>query len=479
MTVNHKQQSDASSFEALSLAAPINSALADLKYTQLTGAQTAALPHLLKGKDAAVKAKTGSGKTLAFSISLLQGLLDQSSDSTIENLNNKSSVYGLVLCPTRELAQQVAEQIRLLAKHIPNTKISSFVGGVAIGPQIASLVHTPDIVVGTPGRVMDLIRKGKLNVEHVQKLVLDEADRILDMGFSDQMEWILNALPKQRHSMLFSATYGGAIERLTKQYLKQAAIVEVEQTQQHSQISQLAYVLQDNRLEQGVSAVLTHHQPQSCMIFCQTKIQTQNLCDELQHLGFSALTIHGDLTQFERQRVLTQFALKCCNVLVATDVAARGLDLEQVELVINAQIADSSETHTHRVGRTGRAEHSGTAITLIEENQKAALERISHETESQIPIKHIQALRFHANRIVLPEHECVMVDGGKKQKISKGDLLGALIKQAEVPKEDIGKMQVTHDKCYIAIKQRSVKKCLAHFRENRVKGKSLRARKLK
>lgn len=479
MTLNDTQQNEASSFQSLNLRLPINKALADLKYSQLSSAQTAALPYILQGKDTAVKAKTGSGKTLAFSISLLQGLLEQSDNMVQKSTSTKSGIYGLVLCPTRELAQQVAEQIRLLAKHIPNTKISSFVGGVAIGPQIASLVHTPDIVVGTPGRIMDLIRKGKLNVENVQKLVLDEADRILDMGFSDQMEWILKALPKQRHSMLFSATYGGAIERLTKQYLRQAAIVEVEQTQQHSQISQLAYVLQDNLLEQGVSAVLTHHQPKSCMIFCQTKIQTQSLCNELQHLGFSALTIHGDLTQFERQRVLTQFALQCCNVLVATDVAARGLDLEQVELVINAQIADSSETHTHRIGRTGRAEHTGTAITLIEESQKAALERITHETESKIPIKHIQALRFHVNRIVLPGHECVMVDGGKKQKISKGDLLGALIKQAEVPKEDIGKMQVTHDKCYIAIKQRSVKKTLQHFREHRVKGKSLRARKLK
>lgn len=464
--------SEAMPFVSLDLAPELQSALADLNYVNLTVAQQACLPTLLSGQDTAVKAKTGSGKTLAFGLTLLQNLI-------AAQASGHSGCYALVLCPTRELAQQVAEQLRLLAKHYANTKILTLVGGISIGPQIASLVHAPSIVVGTPGRVMDLIGKNKLDVSAVQTLVLDEADRILDMGFADQMGWILNALPSPRHSMLFSATFGSAIERLTKQYLHKAAIIEVEDKQQHTQITQMAYQIQDERAVYAVSALLTHYQPQSCMVFCQTKHDTQSLNDDLLKQGFSVHTIHGDLTQAQRQQVLTQFALKTCNILVATDVAARGLDLDQVDLVINAQLADSAETHTHRVGRTGRAEQTGTAITLIKDSQQKAIAKIAEDTNSHIPVKHIQALRFHANRIVLPAHECIAVDGGKKQKISKGDLLGALIKQAEIAKEDIGKMQITHDKAYIAIKQRSVKRALNHFRENKVKGKNLRARKLK
>ncbi len=459
-------------FTSLDLAPALQQALVDLKYVQLTQTQQACLPVLLSGKDVAVQAKTGSGKTLAFGLTLLNALVGAQEQG-------HSGVYSLVICPTRELAQQVAEQLRFLAKQHANTKILTLVGGVAIGPQIASLVHAPSVVVGTPGRVMDLIRKNKLDVSNVKSLVLDEADRILDMGFSDQMSWILAALPRERQSMLFSATFSNAIESLTNEYLHKAAIIEVEDKQQHSQITQLAYVLQDDRDVYGVSAVLTHHQPNSCMVFCQTKHQTQGLADALFEMGFNAQAIHGDLTQAQRQQVLTQFAIKSCNLLIATDVAARGLDLDQVDLVINAQIADSAEIHTHRVGRTGRAEQTGTAITLVKDDEVKALAQIAQDTNSHIPIKHIQALRFHANRIVLPEHECVMVDGGKKQKISKGDLLGALIKQAEIPKEDIGKMQITHDKAYIAIKLRSVKRVLGFFRDNKVKGKSLRARKLK
>jgi len=459
-------------FSTLALAPALQGALRELNYTTLTATQQACVPALLAGKDAAVKAKTGTGKTLAFGITILNELI-------ADQANGHSGVHSLVLCPTRELAQQVAEQLRLLAKQHANTKILTLVGGVSIGPQIGSLVHAPSVVVGTPGRVMDLIRKDKLDVSGVKCLVLDEADRILDMGFTDQMSWILGALPKQKHSMLFSATFGGAIQKLTQQYLHKADIIEIEDNRQHTQISQLAYTLQDDRMVYAVAAVLTHHQPNSCMVFCQTKQQTQELADDLHEKGFNVHAIHGDLTQAQRQQVLTQFAIKTSNLLIATDVAARGLDLDQVDLIINAEIADSAETHTHRVGRTGRAEQTGTAITLVFDHQLKALAKIAEDTNSHIPIKHIQALRFHANRIVLPTHECIMVDGGKKQKVSKGDLLGALIKQAEIAKEDIGKMQITHDKAYIAIKQRSVKHALAFFREKRVKGKNLRARKLR
>ncbi len=461
-----------SSFSELKLPEEIQQALIDLKYSEQTLTQQESLPALLSGQDVAVKAKTGSGKTLAFGITLFNSMIEA-------HRNGHTGLYAMVLCPTRELAQQVAEQLRLLAKHYANTKILTLVGGVPIGAQVSSLVHTPSIVVGTPGRMMDLISRKHLDVSTMQSLVLDEADRMLDMGFSDQVDWILNGLPKKRQTMLFSATFGGAIEKITKQYLKQAKIVEVEENQAHASITQLAYQIQDNRTEYAVAGLLSHYQPQSAMVFCQTKHETQALADELAHMGFIVQAIHGDLAQSDRQQVLAQFALQTCNVLVATDVAARGLDLEQVDLVINSSLADSSDIHTHRIGRTGRAEKTGTAITLIFEHQKNALSKIEEDTKSHIPVKHIQAIRFHANRIVFPTHECVLVAGGKKQKISKGDILGALTKQAEIAGSDIGKMLITRDKSYIAVKQRSVKRALGYFRENKVKGKSLRARRLK
>ncbi len=459
-------------FNELNLAPQLTMALSELSIEELTEAQQACLPHIINGEDAAVRAKTGSGKTFAFGLALLQGLIGTEKDS-------HSGLFGLVLCPTRELANQVSEQLRLLAKFHSNTKISTFVGGVAIGPQIASLVHTPSIVVGTPGRVMDLISKEALNISNVKCLVLDEADRMLDMGFADQMEWVLKQLPKQKQSLLFSATFEGKIEQLSRRYLKQAKVIEVDTNTQHSNISQIAYVIQNERRHYAAAAVLTHYQSPSCIIFCQTKQDTQSLADELYQMGFIAKAMHGDLTQQERQQVLTQFSLSTLNILVATDVAARGLDLEQVDLVINAYLADSADIHTHRIGRTGRSNQKGLAVTLIKESQEKLLKEIAASTHSSIQVKHSQSLRFHANRIIEPEHQCIMIDGGKKQKISKGDLIGALIKKGELPKDDIGKINVTHDKSYMAIKIRSVKRALAFLRENKVKGKQLRARRLK
>lgn len=467
----HKENATEVAFSSLDLAPELLQALDALAITTQTETQQACLPALLSGKDAAVKAKTGSGKTFAFGLTLLNQL--------IANEGADRNTFALVLCPTRELAQQVAEQIRLLLKFHANTKVLTLVGGVPIGAQINSLVHIPDVVVGTPGRVLDLMLKQKLSLEHIKVLVLDEADRMLDMGFSDQVQSILQALPKAKQSMLFSATFGGAIEKLSAQYLNDAQIIEVADNSESIQIVQRAYELQDERVMYAVAAVLSTEQAQSCMIFCQTKQGCRELAHALVEKGFAASALHGDLTQSERDQVLMQFACEACNVLVATDVAARGIDLTQVDLVINANIADSPQTHTHRVGRTGRADKSGLAITLVTSKQKQAIEYIAEQTNTHIPVKGAQTLRFHANRVVLPAVDCVLVHAGKKLKISKGDLLGALIKQAELPKEDIGRMFVTRDNSYIAIKKRSTKRALAHFREHRVKGKQLRARKLK
>lgn len=460
------------SFKDYELPKEVHKALEDMGFNEPTSTQKACLPALLKHNDIAIKAKTGSGKTVAFGISLFNRMIPAQKEG-------HSGVFAMILCPSRELVMQVAEQIRLLAKHHANTKVLTLFGGVPIHKQIASLVHTPSIVVGTPGRVMDLLDRHKLDVSTLEMLVLDEADRMLDMGFSDQMTSILKVLPSARQTLLFSATYSQGIEKITNKYLTSPIIIEVEDPQHTANISQLAYVIQDNRVEYAISAILSHYQPTSTIVFCQTKQETLELAEELAAKGFVAHALNGDLTQGERQQVITQFSIQTTNVLVATDVAARGLDLEQVDLVINASLSDSSATHTHRIGRTGRADKKGTAITLIFDHQENVIKKISDETQRDIPIKHIQALRFHANRIVLPAHECILITSGKKQKISKGDILGALTKKAEIVAQDIGKMVVLRDQSFIAIKQRSVKRALSYFRENKVKGKSLRARRLR
>lgn len=459
-------------FKSLQLNSSLLEALEALDIRVATATQEACLPIALEGRNIVVKAKTGSGKTFAFGIPIANALMNRANELS-------SSSFALVLCPTRELAQQVADNLRLLFKHFANVKVSALFGGVAIGPQIASLVHAPDIIVGTPGRIMDLVRKGHLDLSNIEKFVLDEADRMLDMGFADQMEYIFRALPNAPQTMLFSATYAQQMESFTQQHLPNASIVSLDNETANLQITQLAYKMHDQRLDYAVSALLSQFQPKSCIVFCMTKKDTQQLYEALASNGIRAQAIHGDLTQWQREQVLIQFTLQTVNVLVATDVAARGLDIPQVDLVINASLAESAEIHTHRIGRTGRSEKQGLAITLFQSNQSTAVERLQEDTQASISIKHAQSLRFHANRVVLPSHECILVDGGKKQKISKGDLLGALTKQAEIVSEDIGKMLVGAEKSYIAIKQRSVKRALTHFREKRVKGKKLKARKLR
>lgn len=461
------------SFAKLGLITELNEALESANYTQMTETQAACLPDVLAGKDIAVQAKTGSGKTLAFALGLL---------SKIEV--NAKNPQALIMCPTRELAEQVAEQIRLLAKRMSNLKVVSLVGGMPMGPQIVSLRYGANVVVGTPGRIMDHIGKRTLSLKKVNTFVLDEADRMLDMGFEDEMKVVMHnlsqtALAATRQTLLFSATYPEQIQSITKQYQRDAKIIKVEEDKQQAPtIEQQAYRINSEHRTQAVAALLTHHQIESTIVFCRTRRETKELSDELYQMGFKALGLHGDLEQSERSQVLARFSNKTVSVLVATDVAARGLDIERVDLVINHRVGEDIDTHTHRIGRTGRAEEKGLAITLIDQAEEDKLDEIAAKTDATIKKLNIQTVRFHANRIKQPEYVCIAVDGGKRDKLRPGDILGALTKEAEIPGADIGKISISARHAYIAIKERSVKRALAQFRERRIKGKRFKARKL-
>jgi ATP-independent RNA helicase DbpA len=434
---------------------------------QLSPIQAQSLPDALQGKDVIGQAQTGSGKTLCFVIPALE---------MIEVSNFSTQV--LMLCPTRELADQVAEQCRLAAKEIGNVKVTTLCGGQPMGPQIQSLKHSPHIIVGTPGRVMDHVEKRRIDLSNIKLRVLDEADRMLDMGFEDDLRVIFGQMPSRVQTLLFSATFTEQIERVANQYLSNPVTCKVEAQDSKPAITQLGYSVLAHTRTQALKAVLTHYQPKNAIVFCNRKVQVTEVVEALQEDGFSAAGLQGDMEQIARTAVLMQFASDALQVLVATDVAARGLDIDDVACVINYTVSEEPETHIHRIGRTARAGAKGMAVTLVSDEEEHFLRKIEVLQESDIPLKGAQSLRFHKNKITQPEFTCISLSAGKKQKLRPGDLVGALTKDAGIPGDDVGKIAVQNSMSFVAVKARSVKKAMTQFREGKIKGKRIRARKL-
>lgn len=434
---------------------------------QLSPIQAQSLPDAISGKDIIGQAQTGSGKTLCFVI------------PTLEKVEvSEFTTQAIVLCPTRELADQVADQFRMAAKQISNLKVTTLCGGKPMGPQIQSLKHSPHIIVGTPGRVMDHVEKHRIDLSQVKIRVLDEADRMLDMGFEDDLRIIFGQTPKSVQTLLFSATFTETIERVAKQYLSNPLTFKVESQDNKPAITQLGYNVLSHTRIQALKAVLTHYQPKNAIVFCNRKVQVTEVVEELVEEGFSAAGLQGDMEQHARTAVLMQFASDALQVLVATDVAARGLDIDDVACVINYTVSEEPETHIHRIGRTARAGAEGMAITLVSAEEEHFLRKIEVLQESDIPLKGAQSLRFHKNKITQPEFTCISLSAGKKEKLRPGDLVGALTKDAGIPGDDVGKIAVQNSMSFVAVKARSVKRAMTQFREGKIKGKRVRARKL-
>ncbi|WP_289028132.1 ATP-dependent RNA helicase DbpA [uncultured Paraglaciecola sp.] len=449
----------------------LNNALLDnletMGFKEMTDIQAMSLPAIIEGKDVVAKAKTGSGKTAAFGLGLLHNLKVK-----------RFRVQALVMCPTRELAEQVALEIRKLGRGIHNIKVLTLCGGTPMGPQIGSLEHGAHIIVGTPGRIMDHLFRQRLDLSEVNTLVLDEADRMLDMGFEVEMAKVIDAVPLDRQTLLFSATYPDTIAQISQDVQRNPVEVSVEATHETSKIEQLFFEVEEAHRTKAVAAMLSHYQPESAIIFCNTKIACQEVYDELRVLGVSALALHGDLEQRERTQVLTRFANRSVSVLIATDVASRGLDIKEVNAVISYQVTPDPEVHIHRIGRTGRADAKGLALTICSPKEVHRANAIEDYQKSKIKWTGIQALRFHANRLIQPEYETICIDGGKKSKLRPGDIIGALTKDADIVFDDIGKINVTAMHTYVAVKTRSVKRALKQFNEGKLKGRKFKARKL-
>jgi ATP-independent RNA helicase DbpA len=454
-------------FASLGLNNALLENLGTMGFKEMTDVQAMSLPAIIAGRDVVAKAKTGSGKTAAFGLGLLH------------NLNvSRFRVQALVMCPTRELAEQVALEIRKLGRGIHNIKVLTLCGGTPLGPQIGSLEHGAHIIVGTPGRIMDHLFRQRLNLREVNTLVLDEADRMLDMGFEEEMSKVIKSVPADRQTLLFSATYPDSIASISKNVQRDPLEVSVEATHSTNTIEQLFFEVEEPHRINAVAALLSHYQPESAIVFCNTKIACQQVSDELTALGVSALALHGDLEQRDRTEVLTRFGNRSVSVLIATDVASRGLDIKEVNAIISYQITPDPEVHIHRIGRTGRADAKGLALTLCSAKEIPRANAIEDYQKAKIKWTGIQDKRFHANRLIQPEYVTICIDGGKKSKIRPGDILGALTKDADIAGDDVGKINVTATHTYVAVKLRSVKPSLKQFNEGKLKGRKFKARRL-
>ncbi len=455
-------------FATLDLAPATLANLEQLGYLEMTPIQAASLPVALAGTDLIAQAKTGSGKTAAFALALLT------------KLNPRwFSVQAMVMCPTRELADQVTVEIRRLARAQDNIKVVTLCGGIALRGQRASLENGAHIVVGTPGRIMDHLERGYLVLDGLNTLVLDEADRMLDMGFFDDIAKVVKQTPKERQTLLFSATYPEGIEKLARQFMRTPQQIKIEAPQAQSQIEQRFYeVTRANRLE-TVGKLLMHFRPVSTLAFCNTKQQCKDLVDLLQQQGFNALALYGELEQRERDQVLAQFSNRSCSVLVATDVASRGLDINQLEAVINVDITPDPEVHVHRVGRTGRAGASGLALSLASMNDMGAVGKIEQYQHFSSTWFGLETLIPTNNEPLLAPMVSLQILGGRKEKIRPGDILGALTNDEGGPaytREQIGKIQVTEFCTFVAVERKIASAACAKLNAGRIKGKSVKVR---
>ena len=454
-------------FSTLSLPPQTLDNLKTLGYTHMTPIQAASLPVALLGKDLIAKAKTGSGKTAAFALALLA------------NLNaRRFAIQTMVLCPTRELADQVTTEIRRLARAEENVKVVTLCGGVALRGQNASLEHGAHIVVGTPGRIMDHLERGHLNLEALNTLVLDEADRMLDMGFFDDIVTVAKQCPKARQTLLFSATYPDGIAKLSQQFMRDPVTITVESQHESSKIRQRWYEVQKNERLNAVSLLLNHYRPASTLAFCNTKQQCRDLVAVLQAQGFSALALFGELEQRERDQVLVQFANRSCSVLVATDVAARGLDIANLEAVINVDVTPDTEVHIHRIGRTGRVDQEGWALSLASMNEMGFVGKIEQLQDRESDWHKLSELTPASHEPLRPPMVTLQIAGGRKEKIRAGDVLGALTGEAGFQKEQIGKIHVNEFSTYVAVDHGIAQEALRKLSQGRVKGKIVKVRLL-
>lgn len=454
-------------FRSLNLAAGLLRVIEDMGFTEMTPIQAASIPALLQGKDLIGQSHTGSGKTAAFIISILQKIQIEAREP-----------QALILCPTRELCDQVLKECRKFSKAFPGLQTVALVGGQPYPPQTQALNNGVHVIVGTPGRTLEHLRKNQLQVNKLKFLVLDEADRMLDEGFTDEMTAIIDELPEKKQTVFFSATFPETIEALSRKYQKNAARVTIDKSTQASpQIKQYVYEAENPQKTDNLIKILQRHPSACTIVFCRTKATVDEIGQRLEKMKVASQVLHGDLSQPERDRATALFRNGSARILVATDVAARGLDIEKLELVINVDLPINSEVYIHRIGRTGRAGREGTAVSIA-----TAFEALKIvEIEKATGVKMIrQNLGFENQHGLGAEFQKTMtktiqIAGGKLDKLRPGDILGALTAQpSPIASADIGKIEIHERFSLVAIATPSAEKALEKLRNTKIKGKKFK-----
>ena len=407
---NSERDVSETGFAALGLDPRIASALAALGYEEPTPVQRAAIPPLLEGRDVLAQAATGTGKTAAFALPLLSRV------NTAAKGAERTS--ALILVPTRELAMQVAEAVHRYGKPMGVNALAVY-GGSSMEMQVRALKRGVDVVIATPGRALDHIRRHTLQMTSLKTVVLDEADEMLDMGFAEDLEAILEATPKSRQTALFSATLPPRIASIAKRQLRDPVLVtidrEVVAVGETARVRQVAYIVPRAHKMTALARVLDIEQPTSAIVFCRTRTEVDELSETLMARGLRADALHGGLSQDQRDRVMTKFRTKKTDLLIATDVAARGLDVKHVSHVVNFDVPADAESYVHRIGRTGRAGREGVAITLAEPREHRLLRNIERMTSQRIEIAQVPTvddLRAHRLQLVRTTLRETIMDGG-------------------------------------------------------------------
>ena len=456
-------------FADLALEPSLRAGLDALGYTTLTPIQAQSLPAILDRRDLIAQAPTGSGKTAAFGLGLLHHI-DAGATRT----------QALVLCPTRELADQVGKQLRKLATGIANLKLSVLCGGIPLAPQLASLAqHAPQVVVGTPGRVLELVQKDALDLRGVRTLVLDEADRMLDMGFDEPIRALVKRTPKDRQTLLFSATFPESIRILAQAMLRDPLEVSVDGDAHAPRIETHFFEAEPARRAPQLAALLLQFRPESTVVFCNMRRDTEEVVGSLAHYGFTALALHGDMEQRDRDEVLVRFANRSCNVLVASDVAARGLDIDDIGAVVNYELPTDADTWLHRIGRTGRAGRDGLALSLVASGERNRAALIEQRQGMPLRFERIAPLDGKPRDVPQAAMVTLRIDAGRTDKLRPGDIVGALTGDAGgLAKDAIGKIDVFPTRSYVAVARGEAKHALEQLRAGRIKGRRFRVNAL-
>ena len=455
-------------FAGLALEPSLRAGLDALGYTTLTPIQAQSLPAILDRRDLIAQAPTGSGKTAAFGLGLLHHI-DAGATRT----------QALVLCPTRELADQVGKQLRKLATGIANLKLSVLCGGIPLAPQLASLAHAPHVVVGTPGRVLEQVQLDALDLRGVRVLVLDEADRMLDMGFDEPIRALVKRTPKDRQTLLFSATFPESIRILAQAMLRDPLEVSVDGDAHAPRIETHFFEAEPARRAPQLAALLLQFRPESTVVFCNMRRDTEEVVGSLAHYGFAALALHGDMEQRDRDEVLVRFANRSCNVLVASDVAARGLDIDDIGAVVNYELPTDADTWLHRIGRTGRAGRDGLALSLVASSERNRAALIEQRQGMPLRFERIAPLDGKPRDVPQAAMVTLRIDAGRTDKLRPGDIVGALTGDAGgLAKDAIGKIDVFPTRSYVAVARGEAKHALEQLRAGRIKGRRFRVNAL-